>query len=241
VTKTIMVDNESESMGMGRRKFLTIATSTALGAGAGCTSDGKDEGPKETGTSPADPTENPDQPSTETGSKSTAEGYNETEGTADGSETGTPGEDNEGQNEVRYQDSFERRDMSWIEVQNMENIEFPESALDSEGSPEGNGVEDLSSYEELLDAIADRESRSNAEASTYIIGFRDLAAYEGSGEYNGQVRFFGSANKIAGDWGLSGEGNAEEGAIERFLQENVHGYVDHSEDIDQELLEYASE
>lgn len=34
---------------------------------------------------------------------------------------------------------------------------------------------------------------------------------------------------------------AEEGALEQLLQNNVHGYADHSEGVDQELLEYAEQ
>jgi hypothetical protein len=33
----------------------------------------------------------------------------------------------------------------------------------------------------------------------------------------------------------------EEGALEQLLQNNVHRYADHSEGIDQELLEYAEQ
>lgn len=62
---------------------------------------------------------------------------------------------------------------------------------------------------------------------------------EGADQPHRTIRYRAETDRNKHTYAAATDERFEEGVLERFLDENVHGFADHSEDIDSELLEYA--
>ena len=182
-------------------------------------------------------------------------GQEETQNTDTNPDEQTP-EASEGEEldeEIQIQEALTQNQYDWIEVEDpYGNLEIPDSAMSDWNINGENAINasELRNYEDLIKLIGDEFYKTEqkgqapleqgAEIGSFILAFRD--GREGSfeepyDELGGALLAFESAAYPVDFMARSTP--FEDGVVERFLQENVEGVSDYSEDIDEELLEYA--
>lgn len=243
--------SEQEDNGIGRRKFLGAAAAAAT---AGCIGDDKTEGSGQ----PQNPASNTN--SNETPKNSTESNPNSPTEDSDQQQTTPEQSESQVETEIEEQlsnDSFEGFDgLMWCQVP-YDNLNIPDSAVSPSDDlrapkPEEAEAEDLYSYEQLVQLVGDDidldekgflggDSRG-IDMNSYFIGFTEVEEEPVGEPYRfgwGQLLYTNEDGDEDDFAAIRGGGAFEEGAFETFLEENVDGVSDYSEDLSDELLEYA--
>jgi hypothetical protein len=226
-----MTDEDSS---MARRKFITAA-GAGMAALAGCSTGDSGSGGEPTDTDK--PTSEPETGSSGPETGSTGEGG---QTSSEGEETTTSDsadvEDIENDYEASFEESLGEYG-NWLET-GESMLDLPSWAEDGELSRD---LEEPLGYRDFVNEFMNPEADS---AGTFIEHFLAFSEEVEDGEYSSEdpYRLISHQHRVEElDSQFLGYSDipVKSSAVEKFLQENVHGVIDYGEGTDEELLEYA--
>lgn len=228
--------NESDDR-LTRRRLLETGGAGIAALTAGCL--GGDQGENSSNQTERDKTE------TETNSSENSPSTPDKSETTDQPDDAML-EDEESQPEKETQAGFSETGKEWIETP-YDRLVVPQSAIEDSEIRLEDDVEDPFTYQELIEGLGRRINQwqedvqyGDKEINSVIFAFSDETSERFAESYREAqgVLMYDDSSELFPLMG-SNETPFEQGAIERFLQENVEGVSDYSEEVEEELLEYA--
>lgn len=148
-------------------------------------------------------------------------------------------EDIDGDYEAGFEESLSEYG-NWVESKES-MLEIPSWAEDGAVDKERNQYDTPLGYRDFVNTFMNSEGSS---AGTFIEHFLAFSDEVEDGEYSSEdpYRLISHQHRVEElDNQFLGKGDipVKSSAVEKFLQENVHGVIDYGEGTDEELLEYA--